>query len=250
MLTAKFQGSKFWVFALIFFLILGLTFYSTWLIEPYSPPQNLSFSNITDHQITISWVTKIPTRGTIITSGNGSFPILPIFAKTLQKDDGEKNTLKIGYYTTHHITIGNLLPSKKYNFRIFQGQKKVYQGEFVTGSTLSTLSNPNPVYGKVLKSDKKTAVVGAIVYLRVEKSPVDSSSKESTSSSMLSTLTNKNGGWSLDLANLRDLTLRKNYPLSKKAIEEIIIETGSLGRVKTATVSGQDKPWSDIILKQ
>lgn len=104
--------SKFWLFAPIILIILGLLIYSTWLIEPSSSPLNLVFSNITDHQASISWVTDIPTKGTIVVSADSKFPILPIFAKDIQKDDGEKSTKKVGYYITHHITIGNLSPKK------------------------------------------------------------------------------------------------------------------------------------------
>jgi len=225
----------------IFFLILGLLFYLTWLIEPYSPPKNILLSNITDHQSTISYTTSIPTKGIIIISSNSKFPILPIFAKNILKDDGEKSTKKVGYYTTHHITIGSLQPQTKYQFRVYQGQKKVYEGEFTTTSALSTLRNPNPVYGRILKTDKKTPVVGAIVYLTLQK--------ESSESSLLSTLTNSKGGWSMDLGNLRSKDLKNYFKVDKKIKEEVIVTTSDKAGFKAQTNYGQDKPWSDIILK-
>lgn len=232
--------AKFWFFALIFFLVLGIVIYLTWLVEPTSDVKNILISNISDHQATISWTTSIPTRGTLMVSSNSRFPILPIFAKSLQKDDGEKNIQKTGYYITHHITIGDLAPSKKYNFRIFQGQKKVFEGSFFIGPTLSIFT-PNPVYGKVIKMDKKTPVARAIVYLRVVKN--------ASASALLSTLTNSEGGWSIDLANLRDSTLKRHYDLTKKDQEQVIVEAGKLGRVKAATILGKDKPWPTIIIK-
>ncbi len=241
-LVAAFQKIyKFRFFALIFFLILGILIYLTWLVEPSSDVRNILISNTSDHQATISYTTTIPTRGTMMVSANSKFPLLPVFSKDLQKDDGENNTSKTGYYLTHHITVGNLAPSKKYNFRIFQGQKKVFEGTFFTGSTPPSFTSPNPVYGKVVKSDKKTPVVRAIVYFKVVK--------DASSSALLSTLTNAEGGWSIDLANLRDPNLRNLSVLTKKTQEQIIVEAGNLGRVKAATILGKDKPWPTIIVK-
>lgn len=240
MFSAKLWGSKLLFVALIFFVILGLLIYSTWLVEPSSPSLNINFSNITDHQVSISWVTNIPTKGTIIVSSDSKFPILPIFAKDIQKDDGEKNTEKIGYYITHHITIGNLSPQKNYQFRIYQGQKKVYEGQFITAPTLASLTSPNPVYGRVIKSDK-TPVAGTLIFLRA--------GKDASPSSQLSTLTNAKGGWSLDLANLRLKDLKNVFKVDSKTKEELVVVNGNKGSFKAETTYGSDKPWPDIILK-
>lgn len=245
MITAK----VFLPFILIFLLGLGFLIYLTWLIEPYSRVKNILISNTTDHQSTISWTTAIPTKGVIIISSNSKFPILPIFAKNLLKDDGEKNSKKIGYYTTHHITIGALESAKEYQIRIYQGQKKVYEGQFTTAPTLSTLTTPNPVYGRVLKNDKKTPVVGAIVYLNLEK--------ESSPSALLSTLTNSKGGWSIDLANLRSKDLKTYFAVEKSPVdsssgktkEQAVIVPSKGGSFKAEVTYGADKPWPDIILK-
>lgn len=229
---------KLWIIPALFLLVLGVCIYITWLIEPSSDVKNILISNISDHQATISWTTKVPTRGELLVSSNFKFPILPIFSKDLQKDDLDKTSDKVGYYTTHHITIGSLDSSKRYNFRVFQGQKKVFEGSFKTGPTITGFIGPSPIYGKVLRSDKKTPVVRAIVYLRIIKN--------ASSSALLSTLTNGEGGWSLDLANLRDANLRNHFILTKKSQEQIIIEAGNLGRVKAATTPGKDKPWPTI----
>lgn len=219
-----------WPLLLIFLVSLGLFIYFTWLVEPSSSPKNLLISNVTDGQATVSYITDVSTKGAILVSSNNKFPILPIFSKSLQKDDGEKLLPGINRYTTHHITIGNLSPAKKYYYRVYQGQKKVFEGQFATKNTQSNLVNPNPVYGRVLKTNRKP-VIGAIVYLRI--------GKEASQSALLSTITNQTGGWSLDLANLG---------VSSAISEQLLVEAGSLGRVKTATDSAHDKPWPDIIL--
>ena len=240
MFPAFLRKSKLWLLIPVFLIILPLLVYLTWLIEPSYQPQRLVLSNITDHQATVSWVTSIPTKGSIVLSTDSKFPLLPLFAKKIYKDDGEKNTKKVGHYTTHRVIVGDLSSQTKYQFRIYQGQKKVFQGEFTTASTLTSLNTPNPVYGRVLDADKKSPIIGAIVYLRVRNSASDSAT--------LSTITNSQGGWSIDLANLRTRDLNSTFKLTRDSKEYIIAEAASKGSVLVETTPGKDKPWPDIIL--
>lgn len=221
-------------------ILLGLVFLG--LIEPTSTPQNLFFTNQSDHQTTITWTTEKPTRSIIIASKDGKFPLLPFsfLTKNMFKDDGEKLLKKQGFYTTHHVTVEKLDPTTFYYFRIYQGLKNIYQGKFTTGLTLNTLTAPNPIYGRVLTSDKKP-VVGAIVYFQEKQ--------ESSPSALLSTLTNQQGRWSLDLGNLRSVDLKKIFTSSSKTIKEIVVDAGSKGKVKFATASSQLVPAPDILLK-
>ncbi|MDO8638165.1 MAG: fibronectin type III domain-containing protein [Candidatus Daviesbacteria bacterium] len=222
-------------FLCLIFIILVLL-YALKLIEPSSPVLNLLTTNITDHQVSISWTTDKPTKGLIVISENGKFPLLPTFAKITYKDDGEKNLKREGFYTTHHITVGKLDPNKTYQYLIYQGWKKMVGGSFMTGSALSSISAPDPVYGRVLGADKKTGVIGALVYF------------QASSSAVLSTLTNTQGGWSVDLGNLRTRDLKMIYPLASESGELLVVETGK-GKFKAETTMGKDKPWPDIIVK-
>lgn len=223
-------------------LLTWLLFYLTKFIEPSSPVKNLIISNLSDSQASISWTTDKPTKGIIMVSENENFPWLPIFAKEVWKDDGEKLTGKIGFYTTHHITVEKLKSKQTYQFRIYQGWKRVYQGSFTTGSILSTLTSPNPVYGEVFQNDRKTPAVGAIIYLSV--------SEASGSSSLLSTLTNQDGRWSLDLGNLKTADLVNPYLVTDQTTEQILVEAADLGKFQAQTTISQDKPWPDIILEK
>ncbi len=221
-------------------ILVVLLLYALKLIEPASPVQNLFLSNITDHQVSLSWTTKKPTRGQILISEDNKFPFLPLFIKKWEKDDGEKSLNTTSFYLTHHITIGELKPNQTYYFRIYQGWKKVLQGSFTTGNTLTTILPPNPVYGRVLLQDKKTPVIGSLIYLEVKEA--------SASSALLSALTNPDGRWSIDLANLRTVNLGKTFKLATNSAEILIVDTGQK-RVKARTTVGKDKPWSNIILK-
>ncbi|HBL52385.1 MAG: hypothetical protein A3D24_01475 [Candidatus Blackburnbacteria bacterium RIFCSPHIGHO2_02_FULL_39_13] len=252
----------------VLLLFILATILLKFVLEPTAKPQNVFISNISDHQATISWTTDKPTKGAVVASENGSFPILPIFVgEKLSRDDGEKGIKKTGFYTTHRVTVENLAPGKEYQFRIYEGWKNVYQEDFSTGPTLSSLANPNPVYGKIVDSNNKP-IVGALVYLTVsdpaseikeEKTIKDKDGKtkkevitkkvDVKDSSILSALTNSEGKWSIDLGNIRSKNLKSIQPLSKISVEKLLVDAGRKGRAKAVAKPGMDKPWVDIVLK-
>lgn len=230
----KTARKKVWLFVIIFVvgIILDL-FLVSYALEPKSEVKNLSFTNITDHQVTISWITDKPTKG-VVRIGKGYY-----------KDDLEKSLKKEGRYLTHHITITNLNPNRKYQFKVFQGLKTAFYGEFTTSSTLDSFTSPNPVYGRVISKDKKP-IIGALIFLQAKEA--------SQSSSIISTQTNLEGRWSLDLANLRSKDFRKSFDLTRSSLETVIVQTGKSlpagrqAKVKAETTLGKDKPWSDIVI--
>lgn len=221
---------------------IGIVFFYlvTQFLEPSVSVENLIYSNISDRQTTISWTTSKPTKGAILVSENGDFPFLPFFIKDWLRDDSDKNLKKLGYYTTHHVTIGNLRPNTTYKYRIYQGNKKVSAGEFRTSDVLASISMPHPVYGRVLRQDGNP-VIGVVVYLQILN--------PGGNSSTLSTLTNKEGRWSIDLGNLRsgDL-LHAFYQFDETMTEKITVQAVNLGKTEAQTEIGRDKPWPDIIL--
>ncbi|MBI4029456.1 MAG: fibronectin type III domain-containing protein [Candidatus Blackburnbacteria bacterium] len=208
------------IFVLLPFLVVAF--------EPTSTPVNVLTSNVTDHQATVSWTTQKATKGTVT------------IGKVVYKDDGDKTLKRQGFYSTHHVTLSGLQPNKTYRYEIRQGRHKLKGGVVRTAKTSETLPSPNPVYGKVLTKDKKP-IVGAIIYFRVANGD--------TKSSLLTTLTNSEGRWSLDLANLRNSDVSKNLSLSSSSIEEIVVEAGSNGSGKATSTIDKDTPWPDIIVK-
>ncbi|MDO8452882.1 MAG: fibronectin type III domain-containing protein [bacterium] len=211
------------------FLIFGVLPLLIYLFEPSSPPLNIFLTNVSDKQATVSWTTLKPTKGAIS------------IGKILYKDDGDKNLARQGFYTTHHVTLNNLQPSRIYQYVIKQGRHKQPGGRVQTGQVLESLQNPNPVYGKALTTDKKP-LVGAIVYFRI--------SNGQSQSSLLSTLTNLEGGWTIDLANLRTKDLAKPFVVANSSLEEVVIEAGSKGNGKATTTPDKDTPWPDVTLNQ
>lgn len=212
------------VLSVLIILIPVISFF----LEPTSPPQNILISNITDHQATISWITEKPTKGKILLN------------KNFWLDDWDKINKNEHLYTSHHVTVKNLEADKVYQFKIYQGLRGKVEGKFKTTKSLDTLSYPNSVYGKVILENEKPAV-GVIVYLRLV-TPTEKSA-------VLSTLTNKEGRWSLDLANIRSEGKLAPMNIPLKSTEQIIVEGGVQGRVKAQTEYGKDKPWPTVILK-
>lgn len=229
------------IFSLIvIFSLIGFFPFLSLLLEPTSEPLNVFISNTTDSQATVSWITTKATKGVVLISEDGKFPVLPIFTNQLYKDDVEKRLKKQSFHTTHHVTITNLRSPKNYHIGIYQGLKRVYQGRFTTVALLDYLSSPIPVYGKVL-STNKTPIVGAIIYFRAKEGNLYSS--------VLSTTTNTQGRWIVDLANLRSQSLKEPFKITDKTYEEVVVEAGVRGRGKATTTFSQDNPWPDIILK-
>lgn len=221
-------------------LFIALFLYILKLIEPSSPPQNILVTNLSDHQATISWTTLKATKGVIVIAEDGKFPVLPVFARKIYKDDGEKNLARERFYTTHHVTIEGLSPRKTYQYLIYQGWKRMTRGSFATGPILPSINNPNPVYGKVLSSEK-SPLIGAIIYFQVQTGK--------DKSALLSTMTNSAGRWSLDLGNLRTKDLKRSYKIATKSAEMVMVEAANKGKGRAFTNLGKDKPWPDIIIK-
>lgn len=229
---------------LFIFLILAIFFALIWLIEPTVSPQNLRISNLTDSSATVSWTTpQKRTKGFVHYSTSSSFPLFSFlpFPKTEKAlDDTDRLTQKIGRYTLHHVALNSLQPNTRYYFKIYTGFHRYGQGSFTTGSTLKTLGSPQPVYGQAT-DDQKKPVVGALVYLALKNGEKQSA--------LLSTLTNKEGRWQLDLGNARSGDLKNAFPVTAQTQEELVVEAGTRGKGKIVFSLDNDAPAPTIILK-
>lgn len=222
-------------------ILVGVVLF--YILMPVYPPQNLGITNLTDHQAVLSWVTKRPTESTIILADSkGGFPVLPAFSKNLHKDDYDKQSLILGKYATHYVTIPNLEPNREYKYRIYEGIKKVFEGRFVTIAPTSALPAPDPVYGTVYLSDGQTPAPGIMVYLRIASNDIYSGT--------LSALTNPSGKWSIDLSNLRSIDLKESFVRNPdKYVAQVMVEGGTLGRFKIAADQSTMRPFPNILLK-
>ena len=153
------------IILLILLFLYALIWMLSFFLEPQSPVKSLYISNLTDHQVTLSYITEKPVKGTVAVSKN-KLPLIPLFTKKIYKDDFDKGRKNEGRYTTHHITITDLEPGIKYNFKIFEGIRGVYQVKVNTPGAVSTFLVPYPVYGRILTKDQKPAL-RTLIYLTV-----------------------------------------------------------------------------------
>ncbi|HQC39335.1 MAG TPA: fibronectin type III domain-containing protein, partial [Candidatus Dojkabacteria bacterium] len=126
---------------------------------------------------------------------------------------------KYGKYYTHHVTVQNLEAEKEYFFRVGDGVLSYGKnsGEFVVGEIegvgdfstktsplFSEVLAPNPAFGTT--ETVYQTLDGYYSYEKEYDSMVFLSIKDPDGLSfpVLSSVANKDGGWSMDLANLRD----------------------------------------------
>jgi hypothetical protein len=199
------------------------------------PPQRVLISNVTAKGFNVSWTTSEKTRGGIIYSQS---------KEEIERDETlspRKDDERGGSYQSHvhSVRVDNLNPGGKYYFKIISGEKvflKAFDGQWqkagvaesidlpdnlgfndsqaisannspgsfsrenaafsgcpkVPGEQSSTCFRPNPIYGQILK-EEQTPVEEALVYLEIP-----------AKSNRLSTLTGKEGRFTIDLANLVD----------------------------------------------
>jgi len=155
--------------------------------------QDVRVTNLRDTSVVISWQTTEP--------GNGLVEVLLNNASIALAED-VRGTGTIG--RLHYVMVSNLTPATTYQFtvqsvgedsRISRGQ-----GSFATWPTLSSVPSPNSAYGRVMELDGATPVANALVALIVQ----DGDGRNSPESSLpLSSITDGNGYWYVNLGNAR-----------------------------------------------
>lgn len=237
------------LYIIILLIILNLTLAGILIFKPVKAaflPDNVFISNLSENEATISWVTKRASESRVVLSTSNQAPLFPFFstqygddkdlaiARTLPSPLGER-------YALHHVTVKNLLPGRTYRFGIYLGFKKLRQVKFTTPKLSLKDVESNPVSGRVVLEGGQTGVGGVNVYLR--------SLTASSSSNLLSTITNSQGLWSLDLAKLKTNNLLEKFTLDQGVRQQLIVQAGPLGAYEISTKSANLKTWPDVVLK-
>ena len=216
---------------IILILGFGVLFFKS------SPPEKIQITNITDRSLTISWITKRPIKGYVLYGKRKWQIVIPVLNFLTAKrvaDDHRKTE------TVHHVTLKNLEPETPYYLRIISGIRQYDLGVISTGPVLENLSSPSPVFGQVLEKDGRLAE-NIIIYLKIKG--------EKGESTELSTLTNEDGFWSLDLANLRIKDLKDSFSYTENDREYLFAEGGEKGSGSVSFDVGFDKPAATVKLK-
>lgn len=106
-------------------------------------PQNITYSNITDSSVVVSWETN---------SAVSSF--ISLIPNSLQQQTvlDDRDT-KPQPHLTHYVTLKNLLPKTKYQFQIISGKNTSEILQIDTSVPLTNQSEFTPVIGSVLTDD-------------------------------------------------------------------------------------------------
>ena len=130
--------------------------------SPDLAAQDITLTNISDNQVTISWQTQVET------------PAFIMYGQTLTDqtalDDRDSNSPKP--YTIHHITVKNLQPKTTYQYKIVAGKYASTPSSFTTTSPASIQNGFNPVIGSVLSGGQP--LDKGVVYLSISGSTIQS----------------------------------------------------------------------------
>ncbi|MEI6887296.1 MAG: fibronectin type III domain-containing protein, partial [bacterium] len=223
--------------------------------EPSVVPENTTVTNITDQSFTLSWTTKdTVTTGSVYVLENSEF--IPIISRvTAKKFYDTRDDLQVNWYGdynrqrlfTHYVDITGLTPETKYSFRIQTGNFLYDVSDKLGSSTTTTLKTPetntvpSPIYGRIMRADEINPQMGALVYL----SGINSSG---IFSSQISTVTNTNGSYTLDLTSLKD-DQSNIFSVDDKTVLSFTIDSGNRGKKVYLKKNIDTDPIEDIVIQ-
>jgi len=205
--------------------------------EEYTP-KNVRVGNVSDKEFTVSWTTEIESVGFVKYGTTSSL-------ENTTSDDRDKRSGETGKYKTHFVTIKNLVPEKKYYFKLSSGKNKnspLYDNngkayELTTGPSLGTPGEAQIVSGKVVNNDKNPSENSIIVLFSNNIAPQ-------------TTLTDKRGDWVvfINKARTNDLTSWALFDPETTILNiEILGENSQTASVITNTKNSSPLP-EEIIL--
>ncbi len=174
-------------------------------------PEQVTFTNISDTSIAVSWTTASSATGAVLVEGPGQ-KRQTIFDE--RDTESPKSKKDLTAYTTHSVTVRNLKPTSLFSLKIVSnGKTYLNRGKpysIQTGPTLTSVSNGlDPAYGTILDTTGQP-IAGAIVYLRLD------------GGQELSALTKPNGTWLIPLNLSRTSDLLSSLTADGDRLEETI----------------------------
>lgn len=167
---------------------------------PDLTPQNITFTNFTDSSIVISWQTNSSTPS-FITFGQNN--------PTEQTILDDRDTTNPKPHLTHYVTLKNLLPQTRYQFKIISGKLTSEVKSFDTTKPLANQTGFTPIIGSILDGD--SPLKDGIVYLSIQGAI--------TQSALIKT----NGNFLIPLSQLRKSDLTEIFPQTEDIIAKITI---------------------------
>lgn len=192
--------------SIIFFGIAGgvflvgreQTFFSQ--AAPDLTPQNITFTNITDNSVVISWQTSQATNSFVTFGQENPQGQTVLDDRDLQTPTPRKN---------HYVTLKNLLPETRYQLKIVSGKITSEVIKFTTVNPPLTQNGFRPVIGSVLEGN--TPLNDGIAYLSIAGAVAQSS------------LIKTSGNFLIPISKIRKSDLSDTYSLTEDSIAKLTI---------------------------
>lgn len=181
-------------------------------------PTGVKITNVADNKFSVSWTTKVATKGAVEYGSVGE--------KLELRAEDDRGSEHVGL--THHITVAGLQPGTNYAFRILSGSPErrfdnngsVYSVN--TGSTIASVPAARSLYGEVTGGSEDT-----LVYVTMpDAQPTSVTLKAS-------------GGYSVALSTIRsaDLTSFVAYDPSATVVSLLLDNGVSQSQVTASTAN-------------
>ena len=194
---------------------------------PNLTPQDITFTNITEDSVVVSWQTQTPAVSFISFGQNN-------LQEQTNLDDRDTNTPKP--HLTHYTTLKNLLPQTSYQFKITSGKKLTDILKFKTAQPPTTQTGFTPVIGSVLDGD--TALSDGIAYLSISGANTQSS------------LIKLNGNFLIPISQIRKEDLSDIFPIAEETIAKLTILSDKGKATALFKLRPSSQPLPPLILGQ
>lgn len=207
----------------VFLVVRNQTFISQ--ASPDQAPQNITFSNLEDSSVIVSWQTSVPTPGFVTVNLNST-------NKQTLLDDRNTNTPTPRL--EHFVTIKNLAPQTTYQLKIFSGKTQSDVLQFTTAQVATNQNGYKPIIGTVLDNNKP--LEEGIVFLRLEGAVTQSA------------LVKSFGNFLIPISVMRKQDLSSVFLPTENETAKLTVISGSRRGSLTFKLTPSDQPLTPLIV--
>lgn len=192
--------------------------------SPDVTAQNITLSNISDTEVSISWQTSSPAVS-FITYGQ----VNPTEQTALNDKDADFTPARPKPHFIHYVTLRNLLPKTNYQYKVITGKIESAIGKFSTALPIKEQSRSRPIIGSVLDGDKP--LEEGVIYLSINDATTQSAQV-------------KMGNFLIPLFQIRKSDLSDSYPITDDTLGKltVISEKGSTNALFKLQISNNPLP--------
>lgn len=171
--------------------------------SPDVTAQNITLSNISDTEATLSWQTSAPAIS-FVTFGQTN----PNEQTVLNDKDSSQVATKPTAHLIHYASIKNLTSKTTYQYKIITGKITSNVAKFTTAIPIEQQVEFRPIIGSVL--DKGKPLEEGVVYLSIANASLQSAQV-------------KAGNFLIPLSQIRTTDLSESFPLNEDTIGKLTV---------------------------